>query len=787
MAVIKKENTYMGLPMNIARGNPVPLDKSEIWYSRTEMENYAKTSVVAYVGQIIQLVDETENTATAFIIANTAGDLIEVGSATLGDNKSIELTEEGVLRIVGADSAAQGAQLIMGANGEVTWVVPDTSTVAGLQTAVANNKADIKDLDERLDVAESDIDALQLKVSSLGDIFNFVGVKTLDEWSNIKAEDYDVGDVFLVENKEYVCVEVEVEGVKTKKWEPLGDPDGVSTLQSEVSTLKDKVSTLETWKAGAVTDLANAKSDITDLKAKDTELTNAIATKASNDDLATERGRINTLVQDVTDINSDIAAINTEMAGKATITYVDNKVNDINTALNNKADKTTVEELARTAATKTELQDGLDGKVDVNTYTNKIAAIETNISNVSGVANEAKTASTQNATAISGLQATVAEKADKTTVESLAGRVGTNETNIGSLQSSVNSLTGTVTDLSDKKADKTALAATDAQVALNKSASEKNAANIDALDDRVGKNEQDIIAAKEQADQGVADAAAAATAAANAMTKANEVLGTSGDASSANTVFGAKAAAAEAKSAADAAQEAADAAQDEVDALEGVVSALDSAYKTADAGLNTRIEALEGVIGGVQGAMHFVGITSKDPAEGNGVEIANKPDYAPANGDVVIFKDAAGNSIEYVYSDGAWVELGDVSEEAQRIEALEGRMDTAEVATAKIPGIESDIIGLDTALDALTLRVKANEDTNTAQATAITALETRAGNIEKSITDTAAAIRGELSDAIEALDGKIIAETTARTTAINSINTEITNINAHLTWTKFSN
>ena len=109
MAVIKKENSYMGLPMNIARGNPVPLDKSEIWYSRAEMENYAKTSVVAYVGQIIQLVDETENTATAFIIANTAGDLIEVGSATLGDNKSIELTEEGVLRIVGADSAAKGA------------------------------------------------------------------------------------------------------------------------------------------------------------------------------------------------------------------------------------------------------------------------------------------------------------------------------------------------------------------------------------------------------------------------------------------------------------------------------------------------------------------------------------------------------------------------------------------------------------------------------------------------------------------------------------------------------
>lgn len=786
MAVIKKENSYMGLPMNIARGNPVPLDKSEIWYSRAEMENYAKTSVVAYVGQIIQLVDETENTATAFIIANTAGDLIEVGSATLGDNKSIELTEEGVLRIVGADSAAKGAQLTMGDNGEVTWVVPDTSTVAGLQTAVANNKADIKDLDERLDAAEGDIDALQAKFNSLGGIFNFAGSKTADEFANIAAADYEAGDVFLVDGvKEYVCVEAD-DG--TKRWEVLGDPSGVTALEGEVSTLKGKVSTLETWKAGAVTDLANAKSDIDDLKAKDTELTNAIATKASNNDLATERGRIDTLVQNVSDINEDIAGIETTLSGKATTDYVDNKVSDINNSLSTKADKTTVEELQRTAATKTELQEGLDGKVDVSTYTNKIAAIETNISGVSDVANEAKNTSSQNATAISGLQTTVAEKADKTTVESLAGRVGTNETNIGSLQSSVNTLVGTVTNLSDNKADKTALAATDAQVALNKAAAEKNATDISALDGRVGKAEQDIVTAQAQADKGVADAAAAATAAAGALTKANEVLGASGDASSANTVFGAKAAAAEAKAAADAAQEAADTAQSEVDALEGVVSALDAAYKTADAGLNTRIEALEGVIGGVQGAMHFVGISSKDPSLGEGVVIDNKPDYVAADGDVVIFKDAEGNSIEYIYSTDAWVELGDVSAEAKRIQAIEAyNADTVAPALAKIPGIEGDISAQATALSNLEARVKANEDTNAAQTTAITALETRAGDIEKNITDTAAAIREELADEVADLDGKISAEATARATAIGDINVEIANINACLTWTKFSN
>ena len=225
----------------------------------------------------------------------------------------------------------------MGDNGEVTWVVPDTSTVAGLQTAVANNKADIKDLDERLDAAEGDIDALQAKFNSLGGIFNFAGSKTADEFANIAAADYEAGDVFLVDGvKEYVCVEAD-DG--TKRWEVLGDPSGVTALEGEVSTLKGKVSTLETWKAGAVTDLANAKSDIDDLKAKDTELTNAIATKASNNDLATERGRIDTLVQNVSDINEDIAGIETTLSGKATTDYVDNKVSDINNSLSTKAEK----------------------------------------------------------------------------------------------------------------------------------------------------------------------------------------------------------------------------------------------------------------------------------------------------------------------------------------------------------------------------------------------------------------------------------------------------------------
>ncbi len=99
MAVIKKDGNFMGLPMNVARGNPIPLDKSEIWYSYAEMETYAKTDPVAYVGQILGLVDEAANSATAYIILNTAGDLQEIGASVdipslMGDNASIVISND---------------------------------------------------------------------------------------------------------------------------------------------------------------------------------------------------------------------------------------------------------------------------------------------------------------------------------------------------------------------------------------------------------------------------------------------------------------------------------------------------------------------------------------------------------------------------------------------------------------------------------------------------------------------------------------------------------------------
>lgn len=780
MAIIDKSANFMGLPMNIARGNPMALDTTEIWYSKSELETYAKSGATAYVGQIVQLVDETNKTATAYIIANVDGDLVEVGSSTLGDNKSIELTDDGILRIVGAEDAKKGAQLVMGDNGIVSWVVPDTTTVEGLSTAVSA-------LDERVDAVETTIGqhgtrigALESTLSGMGGIFNFAGAKTADEFANIKAEDYDVGDVILVDGvKEYVCVEVD----GAKKWEVLGDPSGVTALTGRVETL-------ETWKATAATDIANAKTDIsnaqtqiTNLTNKDTEIVNALADKASKTELSTVDNKTKANAEAITGIETDISTINTTLTTKADESSVATRFGDMQTSINGKADKSVVENIVANYATKEEVTQSLATKVDTSTYNTKIGLLEeadtTNANAIAGVKATADKAKTD----LEALTEVVGSKASAQSVTDLTGRVSQNESDISAQAQTISGLSGSITGLTNNKADKTTVEALDKEVKANAKAISDHAAEYTALANRVTKAETDVAKAQEDATKGINDASAASTAAATAQAKGEEalakaeaVLGTSGDTADKATVYGAKAAAAEAA-------RLAGVAQGEVDALEGVVSALDSAYKTADAGLDTRIKALEGVIDGVQGAMHFVGVSSIDPSTGV-VAIEGKDDYVAASGDVVIYKDEANNTIEYIYSAGAWVELGDVSAEAKRIEALEGRMATAEAATAKIPGIENEIDAVQTAAAALEARVKATEDINTAQANAIAALEGRMGVAEKAIADNMQTLRDELAAKALELTNAISAETTARATAVSGLQSQIDNINVQLTWHK---
>lgn len=138
MAIIKKDGNFMGLPMNIQRGNPIPLDDSSVYYSKATMETYAKSGVTAYVGQIVTLVDETNKTCEAYMISNEAGTLVKLASTTAsGDLASDVATLQGQVTdlISKVGKAAEGETAATGLYKEIADVLAVANGKVGSVTA----------------------------------------------------------------------------------------------------------------------------------------------------------------------------------------------------------------------------------------------------------------------------------------------------------------------------------------------------------------------------------------------------------------------------------------------------------------------------------------------------------------------------------------------------------------------------------------------------------------------------------------------------------------------------
>lgn len=115
MATILNDAAYMALPMNIKRGNPIPLDTTAVWYNKTELENYAKNGATAYVGQVLTLVADSK--CEAYMISNEAGTLVKLAQTTASgdlasDVANLQTQVEGLVEKVGTaaagDTAASG-------------------------------------------------------------------------------------------------------------------------------------------------------------------------------------------------------------------------------------------------------------------------------------------------------------------------------------------------------------------------------------------------------------------------------------------------------------------------------------------------------------------------------------------------------------------------------------------------------------------------------------------------------------------------------------------------------
>lgn len=148
MATILNNADYMALPMNIKRGNPIPLDTTAVWYNKTELETYAASGATAYVGQVLTLV--AGGKCEAYMISNEAGTLIKLAQTTASgdlasDVANLQTQVEGLVEKVGSaavgDTAATGlykliADVETAANNKVSSVsAADTSvTISGTDT-----------------------------------------------------------------------------------------------------------------------------------------------------------------------------------------------------------------------------------------------------------------------------------------------------------------------------------------------------------------------------------------------------------------------------------------------------------------------------------------------------------------------------------------------------------------------------------------------------------------------------------------------------------------------------
>lgn len=321
MAVIKTLYGASALPIAFSRGNPIPLDKTEIWYSLDELKTYAQSSVVAYVGQIVTHVDQDNSTATAYIITNTAGDLQEVGTGAVSyDNITIEANDEGAaaLKDFGkkyykwvATVEAQGTEgedgyvaavpghyeeqavdtdhpwkaglelrTVDGTN--IGWYEQNTETTEGLNAAVA--------------AVQSDVTDLRTQVEALAGAFSFKGEVTVaegqtEEQALAAITNPKAGDVYQIGDDEWVYA-------ADQGWIKLGPNVDLSAYakQDDLTAVDGRLTTLE----NTVDGLTATDGKITILETKvstiETTLDNLTKTDGTIDTLDDRVGDLETLV-----------------------------------------------------------------------------------------------------------------------------------------------------------------------------------------------------------------------------------------------------------------------------------------------------------------------------------------------------------------------------------------------------------------------------------------------------------------------------------------------------------
>ena len=350
------------LDKSFARANGQPLDASEVYYSLEAAKTYAATAQ-AYIGQKIVVVED--GVVTHYSVEDTAGNLKELGSKPVGDEKTITVAENGTISLKGIDSLVFERDIVDAETGEPTgekeavqyqplmtaagliWVEPSKTTVEGLATL-------IEALTGRVNALEGKVGAAAAGETAATGLFALINAETtraeaaekalqdaleaLDE--AVKAIDYVDEDElaeaikdfatttyvneelakkvntadYNVDKKAFEDEDAAIRAIAEEAQQLINDFLTGTDTDEVVNKLKEIQAELD--KLGGVVDLEAALALKADLEYVNTELAkkqNVIAegTYATPDDVATAKGEA------IADAEGKIAAAETRAATDA--------------------------------------------------------------------------------------------------------------------------------------------------------------------------------------------------------------------------------------------------------------------------------------------------------------------------------------------------------------------------------------------------------------------------------------------------------------------------------------
>ena len=467
---------YWGAGVTFKRSNAVPLEKYSIFGSLADAQEYALNNGVAYPGQTLAVVTDS-NEVTLYIVqagATTAEtSLAEVGKATLGDGKSIDLNGETLSvhdfgkcyfaydndkhqysteKTSGWKAGLEPkVRLVSDATGayEIAWYEPNPTTVEGLSTSITALQQTVETMEGNYTTVTGNVTTLQGKVSTLeGQASNHD-----TDLADLKSNVYRKNEVYTQsETDEKISAAVAAQTHMTTK--VVTEVDAV-TQDNVIYLIKDTDATgtdvyLQYLRInGQAVCIGDTSTDLTGYATEDWVTGKGYAVAAD-------------VTESISGVQSNINKVDAKFASYTT-------TEDLNTLLGGYA---TDSELS--AAVKT-----VDDKAVANA--GKIADNETAISNLT------------------------------TRIEAAEGNITANDGDINTINGKIDTINDEIADINTTIGNLNTEFATDSELAATKTEIEgKIADEVEALDEKINlkANSADVYT-QDQTDTKISDAIAA--------------------------------------------------------------------------------------------------------------------------------------------------------------------------------------------------------------------------------------------------------------------------------------